>query len=234
MSMPPLPPLHPAGYPFILIAAFGAFLLSYAGSEAFFLGVILTGWVMYFFRDPARVTPTEEGLLVSPADGLVIAIKRDVVPEKVLGLGEEKRTRISIFLNVFDVHINRIPITGKITNVDYRKGKFVNASLDKASEDNERNAIAIDIEGDHPFNGHKVGVVQIAGLIARRIMCFVAESQHVKTGQRFGLIRFGSRTDVYLPVGMEPLVCVGQRVLGGETIIADCVGSQKQMEGEVR
>ena len=233
MSLPPLPSINAAGYPFIIIAAGITFFLSFFGGIAFMLGVIATGWVVYFFRDPQRVTPIEDGLVVAPADGLVIAIKR-VIPEAVLGLGNEERTRVSIFLNIFDVHINRVPIGGKITNVDYREGKFFNASLDKASEDNERNAITIEMDGEHDFKGQKIGVVQIAGLIARRILCFATKEQFVRTGERFGLIRFGSRTDLYLPVGLEPKVCHGQRVLGGETVMADCKAKQKPITGEVR
>lgn len=233
MSLPPLPSIHPAGYPFIIIAAVVTFLLSFAGGTAFLIGLIITGWIVYFFRDPPRVTPKDENLVVAPADGLVIAIK-DVEPEASLGLGDATRTRVSIFLNIFDVHINRAPIAGTISNVDYREGKFFNASLDKASVDNERNAIAITMSGTHPFAGQEIGVVQIAGLIARRIMCFSTKGQNLKAGERFGLIRFGSRTDIYLPIGLEPLVCVGQRVLGGETVIAYCQGEQKRNEGEVR
>ena len=225
--------IHPAGWPFIGIAAVLALALSLFGGVPFILGLIILSWVIYFFRDPARVTPTRAGLIVSPADGRVIAIT-DVVPEKSLGLGEEARTRVSIFLNVFDVHINRAPIDSTVALIDYRSGKFFNASLDKASVDNERNALALTMEGEHPYAGQRIGVVQIAGLIARRILCFVVPDQKLKVGQRFGLIRFGSRTDVYLPKGLEPLVCVGQRVLGGETILADCLSDEKTRFGEIR
>lgn len=225
--------VHPAGWPFIGIAAVVAAVLFLFGSAAFLIGLILLGWVVYFFRDPRRVTPTRPGLVVSPADGRIVAIV-DVVPEASLGLGEAIHTRISIFLNVFDVHVNRSPIDGVVTHVDYREGKFFNASLDKASVDNERNALAIKMTGDHPYAGQRVGVVQIAGLIARRILCYVTPDQTLRTGERFGLIRFGSRTDVYLPKGIEPFVCVGQRVLGGETVLADCATKESARTGEVR
>lgn len=226
--------IHRAGWPFIGLAALLTLGLSLVGgSVVFFLGLIVTCWVVYFFRDPARVTPIRPGLVISPADGRVVLIS-SVVPEKVLGLGEEPRTRISIFLNVFDVHVNRSPVEGEVAHVQYRPGKFVNASLDKASVDNERNALAITMTGDHPYAGQRIGVVQIAGLIARRILCDVAPGKILKAGERFGMIRFGSRTDVYLPVGATPLVCIGQRVLGGETVLADFTSSEPARQGEVR
>lgn len=232
-STGPLSFIHPAGFPFIGIAAVVAVFLSLFGGVAFMVGLILFGWVVYFFRDPKRVTPSRPGLVVSPADGRVILIT-DVVPDKSLGLGDEPRTRVSIFLNVFDVHVNRSPVDGEVTHIDYRAGKFVNASLDKASVDNERNALALVMVGEHPYAGQKIGVVQIAGLIARRILCTARPNDKLKAGERFGLIRFGSRTDVYLPQGLKPLVCVGQRMIGGETIIADCLSDEKARVGEVR
>ena len=225
--------VHPAGWPFIGIAAGLAVFLSFFGGVALLIGLILFSWVVYFFRDPKRVTPVRAGLVVAPADGRICMIT-DVVPEKSLGLGDEPHTRISIFLNVFDVHVNRSPIDGKVAHISYRPGKFVNASLDKASVDNERNALAITMEGEHPYAGQRLGVVQIAGLIARRILCTVNPDQPLKAGERFGLIRFGSRTDVYLPKGIEPLVIVGQRTVGGETVLADCLGQEKARTGEVR
>ena len=225
--------IHPAGWPFIVIAALVAVFLTLFGGVALMFGLIILGWVIYFFRDPKRVTPVRPGLIVSPADGRVCQIM-DVVPEPVLGLGEETRTRISIFLNVFDVHINRSPVDGTVSKISYRAGKFVNASLDKASVDNERNALAITMSGDHPYAGQTIGVVQIAGLIARRILCFVVPDQKLLAGERFGLIRFGSRTDIYLPKGIQPMVMIGQRVLGGETIIADASSQEPRREGEVR
>ena len=225
--------VHPAGWPFIGIAAVLAVFLSLFGGVALMFGLILLGWVIYFFRDPKRVTPVRSGLVVSPADGRVILIA-DVVPELSLGLGSEPRTRVSIFLNVFDVHVNRSPVDGEVAHIDYRAGKFVNASLDKASIDNERNALAITMSGEHPYAGQKIGVVQIAGLIARRILCTVKPSDKLKAGERFGLIRFGSRTDIYLPQGVKPLVCIGQRMIGGETILADFLSDEKARTGEVR
>ncbi len=225
--------IHSAGWPFIGIAALITVLLSFFGGVALILGLIFLGWVVFFFRNPARVTPVRSGLVISPADGRVCLIA-DVVPEADLGLGEEPRTRISIFLNVFDVHVNRSPVDGEVAYIGYRAGKFVNASLDKASVDNERNALAITMSGEHPYAGQKIGVVQIAGLIARRILCSVVPSQKLQAGERFGLIRFGSRTDVYMPQGVKPLVCVGQRVLGGETVLADMTSEEPRRVGEVR
>jgi len=225
--------VHPAGWPFIGIAAVITVLLSLFGGVALMFGLILFAWVVYFFRDPKRVTPTRDGLVVSPADGRVILIA-DVVPDRDLGLGDEPRTRVSIFLNVFDVHVNRSPVDGEVVHTHYRAGKFVNASLDKASIDNERNALALVMSGEHRFAGQKIGVVQIAGLIARRIICTVKPNDKLKAGERFGLIRFGSRTDIYLPQGLRPLVCIGQRMGGGETIIADCASEERTRTGEVR
>ncbi|MCL2468857.1 MAG: phosphatidylserine decarboxylase [Alphaproteobacteria bacterium] len=226
--------LHPAGRPFVAIAAVLALLFIWLfGTAGFFVGLILVSWVVYFFRDPPRTTPVRAGLVIAPADGRVIMIKQ-VKPEADLGLGEEELTRISIFLNVFDVHVNRVPVDGTITHVRYRAGKFFNASLDKASEDNERNAVAMTMEGEHPYTGQTIGVVQIAGLIARRILCAVQPGHKLLAGERFGLIRFGSRTDVYLPRGMTPLVCVGQRTIGGETVLADAQASEAPRKGEVR
>jgi phosphatidylserine decarboxylase len=227
------PYIHSLGYPFIAAFAVVTLLLGVIGPIAFFIGLILTGWCVTFFRDPPRTTPTRPGLVVSPADGRIVAIA-DVVPEAELGLGDEKRTRISIFLNVFNVHVNRVPVDGKIVHLKYRPGKFVNASLDKASVDNERMAIALEMTGDHPMAGQKIGVVQIAGLIARRIVCEAEIDEKYKAGERYGLIRFGSRTDVYLPVGAKPLVALGQHMLGGETVLADFRSDELPRQGEVR
>ena len=173
--------------------------------------VVVALWITYFFRDPWRVTPTRPGLVVSPADGMVVTADQ-VPPPRELQMGEAPMTRIGIFLNVFDVHINRAPLGGRVRKLAYTKGKFVNASLDKASEDNERMAIRIASQ-----EGPDVAVVQIAGLVARRIVTKLTEGQEIATGERFGLIRFGSRTDVYLPLEWAPLVVPGQRVIGGET-----------------
>lgn len=229
----PLSYIHSAGWPFIGIAAVVAFILSYSGGIPFMVGLILLGWVVYFFRDPKRVTPVKDGLVVSPADGRVCMIA-DVVPDQSLGLGSEPRTRVSIFLNVFDVHVNRSPVDGEVAHVHYRPGKFLNASLDKASVDNERNAMALTMSGDHAYAGQRIGVVQIAGLIARRIICTAKPGDKLGAGERFGLIRFGSRTDIYLPKGLVPMVCIGQRMVGGETVIADAQNTEKARRGEVR
>jgi phosphatidylserine decarboxylase len=224
---------HPAGWPFIAGFAGVTLVLGFFGHTMFFIGVILTAWCFYFFRNPARVTPVRPGLIVSPADGRVVLIQ-NVVPDAEFGLGSEPRTRISIFLNVFDVHVNRIPAAGAVIARRYRPGAFVNASLDKASTDNERMALTIKLEGDHAKAGELLGVVQIAGLIARRILCDAQEGQPVKTGERFGIIRFGSRTDIYLPHGVSPLVSIGQYMLGGETVLADCASAEAQRLGEIR
>jgi phosphatidylserine decarboxylase len=202
--------------------------LGLLADELFWLGLIATVWCVYFFRDPPRFTPVRSGLLVSPADGVIESIAKAAPPPE-LEMGSEELTRVSIFLNVFDVHINRVPIGGRIGRIAYTPGKFFNASLDKASEENERNALRIDLE-----EGGSIAVVQIAGLVARRIVCDAHENETVQTGERFGLIRFGSRTDLYLPEGIAPLVAIGQRVLGGETVIADMTSKEPQRFAEAR
>jgi len=207
-------PIHPEGYIFIAGAVILALLAGYIWSPLGWLFWFLAGFTAYFFRDPPRVTPARDGLVISPADGRVDMVGYFVPPPE-LGLGDKPLPRITIFLSVFDVHINRVPVAGKITKVAYTPGLFLNADLDKASEDNERNGLVID-------NAHgRFGVVQIAGLIARRIVCFVKEGEEVAAGERFGLIRFGSRADIYLPDGARALVGVGQRAIGGETVLAD-------------
>lgn len=218
-------PVHPAGWMFIAIFAVASLGLSIVWTPFGWLGLIATAWCVYFFRDPDRVTPMREGLVVSPADGVVQKIVTCVPPAE-LDLGTEERTRISIFLNVFDVHVNRIPIEGSVTKLHYQAGKFLNANLDKASDENERQSIKLTMP-----DGKTLGVVQIAGLVARRIICELKEGQSVKTGERFGLIRFGSRTDVYLPLGASPLVIVGQRSVGGETVLSDLTSSESQRVG---
>ncbi|MEI6558743.1 MAG: phosphatidylserine decarboxylase [Rhodospirillaceae bacterium] len=229
-----LPSIHPAGRPFIGLFALGALglIVAFGGAGAA-LGALLLAWCVYFFRDPVRVTPSRPGLVVSPADGRVVAVAT-VVPDPDLGLGVEPRQRISIFLDVFDVHVNRVPLDGLVVHRHYRPGTFVNASLDKASVDNERAAIALEITGGHPFAGQRIGVVQIAGLIARRIICGAGPGDRFRAGERYGLIRFGSRTDVYLPPGLAPLVAVGQRMIGGETVLADCLSDEPPRQGEAR
>ncbi len=220
-----LVPIHPAGWMFITIFAVVSLLLSLLCSFLGWLGLIATAWCTYFFRNPPRTTPTRAGLVISPADGVVQKI-HTCVPPAELGLGNEERTRISIFMNVFNVHVNRIPIEGTITKLHYQTGKFFNASLDKASEENERQSIRITTP-----DGKQFGVVQIAGLVARRILCDLKDNQSVKTGERFGIIRFGSRLDVYLPQGVIPAVIVGQVSIGGETILADTQSTQPQPIG---
>ncbi len=221
-------PIHRAGWPFIAIFAVVTFVLGLLSQPLGWICLIGTAWCVYFFRDPNRVTPTRPGLVVSPADGRVQLITKAVPPPE-LGLGDKKRTRVSIFLNVFDVHVNRVPVEGTVEQVEYHAGTFVNASLDKASEDNERAAVLLRLS-----DGRDIVFVQIAGLVARRIICGLQPDQAVTTGERYGLIRFGSRTDIFLPEGVEPLVVVGQRAVGGETVIADLEGSEARREGEIR
>ncbi|MEE8306210.1 MAG: phosphatidylserine decarboxylase [Gammaproteobacteria bacterium] len=213
-------PIHKDGYKFVAAFAVGALLLSWVSEPLGWIGVLATLWCAYFFRDPERFPPQGKGLVIAPADGRISAIE-EVVSPKELDLDSQKRTRISIFLSVFDVHINRSPVAGKITKIVYVPGKFLNAELDNASEENERQCLTLETG-----NGTRVGCVQIAGLIARRIVTFVQQGATVDTGERFGLIRFGSRTDIYLPPGTKPVVRVGQTAIGGETILAD-MGSGK-------
>jgi phosphatidylserine decarboxylase len=210
--------MHPEGIKFVAIFAaitVGLFLIAdFLG----WIGVGLTVWCYYFFRDPERVTPTGEGLIISPADGIVSLIE-PAVPPAELGMDDTPLTRVSVFMSVFNCHVNRTPIRGEIKAVAYRPGKFFNASLDKASKDNERNSLRIEMP-----DGRDLAVVQIAGLVARRIVCFVQPGAYLQTGDRFGLIRFGSRLDVYLPEGVVPSVRVGQTMIAGETVIADLNG----------
>ena len=221
-------PINREGYRFIAVFAVIAFVLFQFAEPLGWLGVILTAWCAYFFRDPDRVTPTRDGLIISPADGVVQMIERAVPPEE-LGMGDDPRTRISVFMNVFNVHVNRVPMDGTITKVCYRPGKFFNASLDKASEANERQSIRMISSG-----GKDIAFVQIAGLVARRILCEIKEGQDVKAGFRFGLIRFGSRVDIYLDDGIEAMVIPGQQTVAGETILADAGSDEAQRHGEVR
>lgn len=214
-------PVHPEGYRFIAICAAVALVLFFLSSPLAWVVVVLGCWVAYFFRDPPRVIPLAPGLVTSPADGRVSSVA-DAVPPPELNLGDKPLPRISVFMNVFNVHVNRAPVTGKIVCIGYRAGKFFNAELDKASEHNERNAVTIETD-----DGIQVGVVQIAGLIARRIVCFVSKGEGIVAGDRFGLIRFGSRLDVYLPRGTRILVTVGQTAIAGETIFADLSASTR-------
>lgn len=215
-------PMHREGIKFVAIFAavtLGLFLIS---DVLGWIGVGLTVWCYYFFRDPERVTPLREGLIISPADGIVSLIE-PAVPPAELGMADTPLTRVSVFMSVFNCHVNRAPIAGEITAISYRPGKFFNASLDKASVDNERNSLSIRMA-----DGRSIAVVQIAGLVARRIVCFTEIGARVQTGERFGLIRFGSRLDVYLPEGVEPQVRIGQTMIAGETVIADLTAPQGQ------
>jgi phosphatidylserine decarboxylase len=208
-------PMHPEGRKFVAIAAAISLLLFWLWVPLGWIGTGLTIWVYYFFRDPERVTPQAPGLMISPADGIV-SLLEPAVPPAELELGDQPMTRISVFMSVFNCHVNRIPHEGTITKVAYRPGKFLNASLDKASEDNERNGLTVQIA-----DGREYGVVQIAGLVARRILCWSQEGTQMGRGERFGLIRFGSRLDIYLPEGVEPRVSIGQTMIAGETVLAD-------------
>lgn len=210
-------PIHPEGYPFIGAFALLSLILFWVWTPLGWIGTVLTLWCAYFFRDPVRVTPVREGLIVSPADGRVSRVT-NVVPPVELDLGSKPLPRVSIFMSVFDCHVNRSPFAGRIERIVYKAGKFLNADLDKASEDNERNSLVI------ANGGVRIGVVQIAGLVARRIVSFAREGDVVAAGDRFGLIRFGSRLDVYLPEGTKPLVAEGQTSLAGETVLADLKG----------
>ena len=221
-------PIHREGRPFIAIFLVTTLLLWWLWTPLVVLGLVLTCWCIYFFRDPERVTPTRKGLVISPADGVVQMIE-EAVPPSELDMGETPLTRVSVFMNVFNVHVNRIPTDGKITQLAYRPGKFVNASLDKASIDNERQAVRMVTE-----DGQEIAFVQIAGLVARRILCSLANDQSVRAGERFGMIRFGSRVDVFLPEGVTPMVCVGQTTIAGETVLADLTASSQASLGEVR
>ena len=210
-----LKPMHKEGYKFVGAFAVATLLLFWLWEPLGWIGVGLTGWCYYFFRDPKRAVPQGEGLMVSPADGVVSLIERAVPPPE-LGMGPEPLLRVSVFMSVFNCHVNRAPIAGRLVKMAYRPGKFLNASLDKASEDNERNSLCLELA-----DGRQIAVVQIAGLVARRIVPFVTEGQGLKTGERFGLIRFGSRVDVYLPEGVVPLVALGQNMVAGETVMAE-------------
>ena len=223
-----LVPIHREGWPFIAIFAVGALVIGWVWTPLYVLGGLLTAWCVYFFRDPDRITPVRPGLVVSPADGVVQMIERASPPEE-LDMGDTPLTRVSVFMNVFNVHVNRIPIDGVIGKLSYRPGKFLNASLDKASTDNERQAVRM-----VTTDGQTIAFVQIAGLVARRILCNLSIDQPVRIGERFGMIRFGSRVDVYLPDGVSPLVCVGQTCVAGETVLADLSADEAAREGEMR
>ncbi|UUP19024.1 phosphatidylserine decarboxylase [Nitratireductor thuwali] len=211
-------PIHREGYPFIAGFAVATLVLGLIWGPLFWIGLILTAWCTYFFRDPPRVTPVDDRFVIAPADGIVSAVG-PAVPPPELDMGASEMTRISVFMNVFSCHINRAPVRGRISLIEHRPGRFLNADLDKASVENERNSLVI--ESPHG----PVPVVQIAGLVARRIVCWAEAPGEIGMGERFGLIRFGSRVDVYLPADARPRVAVGQAAIGGETVIAE-FGSQ--------
>ena len=218
-------PMHREGIKFILIFSVTSLILFFIYIPLGWVGIGLTIWCYYFFRDPKRTIPVRDGLLVSPADGVISLIEKTMPPPE-LDIEKEELTRISVFMNVFNCHVNRSPIAGKIMEINYRPGKFFNASLDKASVDNERNSLVLQIP-----DGRQIVVVQIAGLVARRIVSFVKPKQTLRIGQRFGLIRFGSRVDIYLPTGVQPLVCIGQIMVSGETVIADLNSKELARDG---
>ncbi len=214
-----LVPVHREGYKFIA-GFFGAsVLLGFIADPLFWIGLVLTAWCAYFFRDPERVTPLDDDLVISPADGRVSSVVRMTPPEE-LGLGSSEMLRISVFMNVFNCHVNRAPVQGRVVRKVYSKGSFLNAELDKASSENERSGLVLETRHG------EIGVVQIAGLVARRILCWAEQGEHLDAGERFGLIRFGSRLDVFLPAGARPLVSVGQTAIAGETMLAE-FGSAK-------
>lgn len=221
-------PINRAGWPFVALFAAAAAGLFLVWEPLGWAGVVLTLWCVWFFRDPERVTPVRQGLIVSPADGVVQTVDLAAPPAE-LEMGEEHRPRVCVFMNVFNVHVNRVPCDGTVTRLAYRPGRFFNASLDKASEFNERQGVRLTT-----IDGSDIAFVQIAGLIARRIQCLLEEGQTVRAGERFGLIRFGSRLDVYLPVGTVPLVAPGQRAVAGETVIADIGAQETARGGEIR
>lgn len=228
MTQSILPPLHREGGKFVGLFALATLVLFAVRYELGLLGVAMTLCCACFFRDPERLVPSRKGLIVSPADGVVSAVI-SAAPPKELELKGTNWTRVSIFLNIFNVHVNRLPLGGKIVKSVYHPGKFLNASLDKASEHNERQSLVVETD-----QGLKIAVVQIAGLIARRIVCDVSLDQTLQTGERYGIIRFGSRVDVYLPKGITPLVVEGQTMVGGETLLADLESQEPPRVGERR
>ncbi|MEP4247004.1 phosphatidylserine decarboxylase [Tateyamaria sp.] len=219
-------PMHPEGRKFVAIFAGIAVVLGLIWTPLFWLGLGVTVWCYYFFRDPVRVVPQDANLVLSPADGVVSLIDEVVAPAE-FGMGDAPVVRVSVFMNVFNCHVNRAPLAGTIRTITYHAGKFVNASLDKASEHNERNGLSIETP-----EGVTIGVVQIAGLVARRIVCFKEPGDAIAAGHRFGLIRFGSRLDVYLPLGVKPVICLGQTAVAGETVLADLSAPDTKLIGE--
>ncbi|PCH99306.1 MAG: phosphatidylserine decarboxylase family protein [Alphaproteobacteria bacterium] len=229
-----IPPIHPAGWPFIVGFAFATILMSLIWCGLGLFGLFVTIWCFYFFRDPARVTPQRDGLVIAPACGTISHITPNVPLPKELDKAKNKKndyTRVSTFLNVFNVHVNRFPITGKVIQKTYQPGAFVNAAFDKASEENERASLLFEVKDGKKT--HEMAVVQIAGWVARRILNDAKEKQAFKSGERFGIIRFGSRVDVYLPKGVSPLVAVGQSMIEGETVMADLSSKETLRKGNV-
>jgi phosphatidylserine decarboxylase len=220
-----LAPLHPDGFKFVAIGVVATLLFFVVWAPAGWAAAVATLWMVYFFRDPWRVTPARPGLLISPADGIVTSIAAALPPPE-LGMGDMAVVRIGIFLNIFDVHVTRAPVGGRVAAMRYTKGRFVNANLDKASDDNERLALRIAAP-----EGPDVAFVLVAGLIARRIVCDLYEGQEVATGQRVGIIRFGSRVDIYCPSPYVPMVVAGQRMIGGETVLADRRAAEPPRKG---
>mgnify|MGYP003314423200 FL=1 len=224
-----LTPIHPAGIPFIALFLILTIIMGWFWSPLYFFGLVLTLWCIYFFRNPVRVTPILSGtnknnLIISPADGRVIEISK-ITPDEEIGLPVGNWTRVCVFMNVFDVHVNRSPMLGKIFYKNYIPGSFFNASLDKASSENERLILGMETE-----NGKKIAFVQIAGLVARRIICDVSIGSFLKAGEVFGLIRFGSRVDIYFPSDVSVMVLKGQKMIAGETIIGDFTKSSKSVK----
>jgi phosphatidylserine decarboxylase len=224
-----LVPIHSAGIPFIAIFVILTVIMGWFWSPLYFFGLVLTIWCIYFFRNPVRVTPILSGtnknnLIISPADGRVIEISK-ITPDEEIGLPVGNWTRVCVFMNVFDVHVNRSPMLGKIFYKNYIPGSFFNASLDKASSENERLILGMETE-----NGKKIAFVQIAGLVARRIICDVGIGSLLKAGEVFGLIRFGSRVDIYFPSDVSVMVLKGQKMIAGETIIGDFTKSSKSVK----
>ena len=220
-----LAPLHPDGFKFVAAGVLATLLLFLLWAPAGWAAAVVTLWMVYFFRDPWRVTPTRPGLLLSPADGLVVSIAAATPPSE-LAMGDMAVVRVSIFLNIFDVHVTRAPVGGRVAAMRYTKGRFVNASLDKATEANERLAIRI-----APPEGPDIAFVLVAGLVARRIVCNLYDGQQVASGQRVGIIRFGSRVDIYCPPPYVPMVVAGQRMVGGETVLADRLAEEPPRQG---
>ena len=223
-----LAPLHPDGFKFVAAGVVATLLLFLVWAPTGWTAAVVTLWMVYFFRDPWRVTPIRPGLLISPADGIVVSIAAATPPPE-LAMDDMAFVRIGIFLNIFDVHVTRAPVGGRVAAIRYTKGRFVNASLDKASEHNERLAIRI-----APPEGPDIAFVLVAGLVARRIVCDIYDGQQIATGQRVGIIRFGSRVDIYCPPPYVPMVVAGQRMVGGETVLADRLAEEPPRQGVVQ